>query len=211
MRETNTRIDSDGDHFQLQALLYAAGELEGAELSRFEKRLGEDQEAREALCQTMGITLALSGRVPATPHPAYRELVRARLFPSQPFWQSWVWPGGKWTHPAIWTVAALLGVLLVLGVTHPPWGKGPDIEPNRATADSAQGGHRGATQDEGARPLPSPEAATFWSELSNSEHLSKARDEEFRRRGRVQEFQSLSRSKLGSIKSGAQPAVPTMK
>jgi len=138
MRESHFPINSDSDNLEIQALLYATGELEGAELTRFEKRLGEDQEAREALCQTMGMTLALSGHVPSVPDPSYRAVVRQRLFPPQPVWQGWVRPTIRWSSPAVWTAAGTLLVLLALVLAKPPHGKVSNVEYKNPGSDSGQ-------------------------------------------------------------------------
>jgi hypothetical protein len=63
----------------VQAFLYASGELEGTEALSFEHRLGEDQAARDALCQAVLLCQPLRGQREVRPDPLYRERVRQRL------------------------------------------------------------------------------------------------------------------------------------
>ena len=70
--------DGDGE-LTLTALLYAGGELGGAERDAFEQRLAGDQAARDALADAVRTTLALGGTDVLRPDPAYRAGVRRRL------------------------------------------------------------------------------------------------------------------------------------
>ncbi len=67
----------DTDELDLQALLYACGEMGADETSAFEARLGCDQAAREALAEAVASLPPLFDN--ARPHPRYRAGVRARL------------------------------------------------------------------------------------------------------------------------------------
>src|SRR5262245_56468906 len=102
MREDKSANEYACDTLALQALLYASGELEGAQLSAFEQRLGEDQSTREALCQAVQMTLALKSHWPTRPSPAYRERVRQRLRGRQPWWQALTGKRSYRGHPAVW-------------------------------------------------------------------------------------------------------------
>jgi len=208
MREPHLEINHEPDCVQFQSLLYIAGELEGAELTQFEKRLGEDQEARDALCHAMGLTVALSGHKTFRPDPAYRAVVRKQLFPAKGFWQSWVQP--NWTHPAVWTATGALVLLVTLSLARPRSPLAGDRGVSSPVADAVQKSKH-ANNDE-SKDLPSPEAATFWSELPNGEHLSKAREDDQRRKDRVQDFHNLSKPTIEKVhKSGLRPAVPSVK
>jgi ferric-dicitrate binding protein FerR (iron transport regulator) len=79
MPPTNPRGDTFPDEVTL-ALLYAGGRLSPEDAEAFERRLGEDQQARDALCRAMELVQSLAGR-PLRPRPDYRERVRQRLRP----------------------------------------------------------------------------------------------------------------------------------
>jgi hypothetical protein len=108
-----------------QALLYAGGELEGVEKTAFETRLGEDQAAREALCQAIQLTHAQAGGEAPQPDPTYRERVHHQLRPRGGLWP---WLTGKHLyrgHPLLWSaLGAAAGFLLLFAVEHwaVPWG-----------------------------------------------------------------------------------------
>lgn len=175
----------------LEALLYASGELEGAEAVAFEERLGADQAAREALCQAVHLSQTV-GRQPAPgPDRSGRERVRQRL--RQP--SRWEWLLHRRTyrgHPALWVaVGAAAAVLLVIGLAqlppnlmarpHPPLPPPREGEPVVPTP-LAEPAH-----------LASTEVPAAWTTLPMTERLSKARDEEMRRRLRNEERQRLSK------------------
>ncbi len=101
-----------------QALLYACDELDGAEAARFEARLGEDQTAREALCQAVQLAHAQTGAAPLRPDPAYRERVRQAVRAPGGVWR-WL-TGRRYSrgHPAAWSAigaAAAVLLMVVLG------------------------------------------------------------------------------------------------
>src|SRR5262245_33426347 len=64
---------------QATALRYAAGDLTPDEVSAFEARLGEDQDARDALAEAVRLSAAAIGQPAPTPHPSFRTAIRARL------------------------------------------------------------------------------------------------------------------------------------
>src|SRR5213080_840229 len=89
-----------------QALLYASEGLAEADAAAFERRLAEDQAAREALAQAVPLALALRGQAVSSPNPVYRSRVRRRLLPRPPR-----------VHPAVWTgLGAAAAVLVMLGL-----------------------------------------------------------------------------------------------
>src|SRR5262245_43763797 len=109
MRDSTPRDPDDALAFQ--AYLYAGGELDGPEEAAFERRLGDDPAAREALCQAVRLSAGLGGRPPAVPGPAFRECVRRRLRRG---------PGGRKGypgHPALWgALGAAAAVLAMAGL-----------------------------------------------------------------------------------------------
>src|SRR5262245_49426408 len=75
------------------ALLYACGEMDEPAAAAFERRLGEDQAAREALCQAVELNRDLAGLAALAPDPAYRGRVRRRLLSPSDAHRG---------HPALW-------------------------------------------------------------------------------------------------------------
>src|SRR5262245_40467052 len=104
-----------GEPLALQALLYATGELDAPEEAAFEQRLGEDQQAREALCQAVRLSSSLAGRRVTGPGPAYRQRVQSRLRRVR---GAWGWLVGRHPyrgHPLVWiAVGAVAAVVLLL-------------------------------------------------------------------------------------------------
>jgi ferric-dicitrate binding protein FerR (iron transport regulator) len=74
---TYPRVDPFADDDTL-ALLYAGGRLSPGEMEAFERRLGEDQRTRDALCRAVERMQSPAGP-PLRPRPDYRERVRQRL------------------------------------------------------------------------------------------------------------------------------------
>lgn len=109
--------DSGPDDLVLKAMLYASGELDPTETAAFELRLGEDQAARDALCQAVQLTSGVTG--PAAPDPAYRSHVRQRLRQRrrQRLAQSHQLP--YFAHPAFWGIfGAVVAIFLMLIISH---------------------------------------------------------------------------------------------
>lgn len=106
-----------GDELAYQAMLYASGELDGAQETAFEQLLAEDQAAREALWQAVQNTLLLEGQAAAGPDPAYRARVRQRLRQRRRLIRSA--PGGAFGHPAFWVaIGAAVAVLIMVLISH---------------------------------------------------------------------------------------------
>jgi hypothetical protein len=188
MRETAPALEP-GDVLALQALLYASGELEGEPCAAFEARLGQDQAARDALCQAVSMTLALERGTPLLPDPAYRERVRQRLA-GRRFWPALF---GKRTyrgHPALWSVlGAAAALLLAVGLGQFTTPEAPAPMTIQVVAVPVV-----VPEEQPAEffaSIPTPEEAQTWAELTNRDHLEKAREEEVRRRNRVQDLQLL--------------------
>jgi hypothetical protein len=157
-------------------MLYAAGALAEAEVAAFERRLGEDQAAREAVCRAVLVRAALAGQPAPVPDPAYRTEVRGRLGPRVRVAGRPRYPA----HPLFWTclgaAAALLLAFAVRGPARPnaPASGGETIrlEPAPPAVEPGRGW--------------SPDTANLWSELSSTDHLAKARAEELRRKSRAE-------------------------
>jgi hypothetical protein len=188
MRDPHSPRDASGDPTALQALLYATGELDPAEAAAFEKRLGEDQAAREALCQAVQLAATLNQLAAARPDPAYRERVRQRLRR----WSCWSWLFGRQTyrgHPAVWSaVGAAAAVLLVMGLAQLSGASGarshpPLPEPRKAAEEEvipppvAEPPQLAATED----------VATRWADLHDTSRVTRVHDEEMRRKQRAED------------------------
>ncbi|MBY0524479.1 MAG: hypothetical protein K2R98_13820 [Gemmataceae bacterium] len=110
--------DSPSD-LSVQALLYASGEMEAAEAAAFEQRLGEDQAAREALCQAVEFATLASGQAPPTPDPAYRDRVRATLRQRRRHMKKLVGQPPTFGPIALWmALGAIAAILMMLVLTH---------------------------------------------------------------------------------------------
>ena len=147
----------------LQALLYAGGELGEAEAAAFERRLGGDQSAREALQNAVRLSLAVTDSG-MTPDPGWRDRARRRLLRRPSTGRPLIWAG-------IGAAAALVVVTLLAPA--PPM---PPTVPAREPP---------------AAPLA--EQAAVWAELSNSRHLNQAHDEDVRRKQRAEERSRLAK------------------
>lgn len=185
--------DSGNDTLAWQALLYASGELEGEPETSFEERLGADQSARDALCQAVQLTMALGDQVPVRPNPAYRQRVKQRLREKPSFWYGLTGRRTYRGHPALWGgLGAAAAVLLMLGLGQatPLFQTAPAPTIAAPTPPNPD-----PTPVEHGTAVATLEEANTWAELSNRDHLEKARAEEFRRKNRAQELQRLVKPK----------------
>jgi anti-sigma-K factor RskA len=183
-----------------QALLYAGGELEGAEEEAFEVRLAGDQALREALCQATQMLGALESRAPLSPRPDYRQAVRAELRPSMSFWQRLKSPQAYPGHPIVWGIAgAAASLLLMVGL-----GRLSEISSNKPPCPvrpgAIQSGGTHLTKPE-SQYASLAETADIWAAMHPSDHLSKAHDEEARRRSRGLDKPRFGRSEERRISS----------
>jgi anti-sigma-K factor RskA len=168
-----------------RAFLYVSGEMDAAEAAAFERRLGEEQPLREALCQAVELMRTLEGLAPLAPRPAYRQHVRRRLRAGQGLWR---WITGQRTyrgHPAVWSglgaAAALLMVFLALPNRLPEERTTPTPLP---LAEQLRSGELEAAPENPARPA-TIEMAEMWASMHNHDHLARAQHEENRRRSRL--------------------------
>jgi hypothetical protein len=108
--------ESAADELTSLALLYSTGELDEVETAAFERRLAEDQAARDALCQAVEMNLTLTGEAPSAPDPAYRQRVRQRLHQRRRHLRKLEEQPAYFGHPALWTAigAAAAGLLMVV-------------------------------------------------------------------------------------------------
>jgi hypothetical protein len=153
------------------ALLAAGGELEGEQAAAFERRLARDQDAREALARAVQLSQSFANLPPALPDPTYRDRVRQRLLPRRGLWHTL--PHAR-SLPVLTALAgAAAALLLSLWLS-----RSPVAVP---TADDAE------TPVAGPEEGPTLHQARIWTELQNSDHLSRALEEKKRRRGRTDE------------------------
>jgi anti-sigma factor RsiW len=176
MRDNHSDSAADLD---TRALLYVGGEMNPTEASAFERLLGEDQRAREALVLAVELARMLDGSSTPTPNPTYRAEVRRRLLPLGVC--SWLITGRRYRgHPAAW--AALGGVAALLAVTLLTHGFSSS----------------GLTQPEQAQVKPTlpsvaavqpnlDETALFWSEIPKHERMNRLLEEEHRRKSRSED------------------------
>ena len=180
------------------ALRYAAGDLPPDEGAAFEARLGDDQDARDALAEAVRLSAAAIGQKPPAPHPSFRAAIRARLdlraYRGHPF--AWVGLGG-----AAVAVCTLIGLSLA-DRADPPTAAvaapvpveaipAPRVVAPPAVAVAPMPRERGMSV---AAEHPAPAAyggepprsvAEIWADLSTPEHVEKARDDELRWRQHV--------------------------
>jgi hypothetical protein len=179
---SNPRPESD---LSLLALLYASGELEGAEAEAFEARLATDQPAREALVQAVELNATARG-LASTPDPSWRDAAMRRLQPRPSLWQRLAGKRVYRGHPIVWTlggaIAASVALVLFNPTTPAPTAKAEMPAPS----------------------LPPAEVANAWAELNGSEHLARVHDEQTRRKSRLDERVRMARS-------DGRTTVPTIK
>jgi hypothetical protein len=164
-----------GDNLDALALLYANGEMDAVQAADFERLLGEDQRAREALCLAVELVKTLDGLPTPQPNPAYRSRVRQRLQP-QGFMQKLTARRYR-AHPAVWALlgaaAAFLGVIVTNGLlTRVP----SRSDPLQAAATNI------APEPVGQPALD--ETALIWSEIPKHERMNRLREEDQRRKTR---------------------------
>jgi anti-sigma factor RsiW len=162
-----------GDDLDALALLYADGEMNPRDAAAFERLLGEDQRAREALALAVELARTLDGLPTPTPHPEYRERVRRRLQPQA--------VGARLTarryrrHTAFWAALGAAAVLLAVAAAEvwqmPPPSRQPDrVQVTPASPETAL-----------------DETALLWSELPKHEGLARLREEEQRHKTRFED------------------------
>jgi len=183
MQEKTSLPDPAADVLGWQVFLYAGGELDDADARALERRLGEDQSAREALCRAVQLVQTLSGRAPAVPEPAYRTQVRQRLQAQKSFWNRLAGARTYRGHPAAWAgLGAVAAALLTLTLTNARY-----FVAARTSTPAADQATAADNTPTGAAHAPSIEMANVWAALHNSSHIFKAHGEEARRKQRAEE------------------------
>lgn len=128
--------ESAPDELTLQALLYASGELDAPDAARFELRLGQDQEARDALLQAVQMTSM--GQPAVAPDPEYRDRVRQRLRQRKRMLRTHA-QGSTFGPAALWCVlGAIAAVLVMLVVSHMLVHQGGTTTPTAPTTAPAE-------------------------------------------------------------------------
>jgi hypothetical protein len=174
----DNRSDSTAD-LDTRALLYVGGEMNPTEVMAFERLLGEDQRAREALVLAVEMARMLDGLSTPRPNPACRAEVRRRLLPQGV--GSWLFAARRYRgHPAAW--AALGGVAALLAVTLLTHGFSSSREPQPEQAQVMP------TLPSVAAVQPNlDETALFWSEIPKHERMNRLLEEEHRRKSRSED------------------------
>ena len=114
----------DGDD-TLLALLYAAGELEAPAAAAFERRLADDQSARDALCSAVRMHQAMCGQPEPVPDRAYRKRVRARL--RGPGWWKRIAAARSYAgHSSLWALAGAVAAATAVVIWLPPLTSTPE-------------------------------------------------------------------------------------
>lgn len=162
----------------LKAMLYASGELDPEEMAAFELRLGEDQAARDALCQAVELTQSLAPETPPGPDPSYRNQVRQRLRQRRRQRLSMSHsPTTFFGHPAFWSiVGAAVAILLIVLISQmmASLETPPPRSPSVTQPQTSPG-----TQSSSA--LSPADLANVWADLNNTERLQQVQTEHDRR------------------------------
>ena len=164
------------------AFLYASEQLDVSDAAEFERRLGEDQRLREALCQAVAMICNLDGVPALAPSRAYRVRVRQRLRLRRSWWDLVARRRNYRGHPVFWSsLGATAALLLVLALL-----------PHRVPSDGQV--QTPIAESPRSAPVEDPfedfdiaatgEMAETFASLPSSDHLVRACEEENRRRDR---------------------------
>ncbi len=201
------------------ALRYAARDLNAEETVAFEARLANDQDARDALSESVRLSAAALGQEPPTPHPSFRAAIRERLFGWYPGWLARRAYRG---HPLVWAGFGALAIAActVFGLSL------SDREPNPAHSTSTPNALPGGSPETSAatvapeprpivpeatavatlprdhtavpapmtcngEPVGNPSVAEIWAALSTPDHVEKAHDEELKWRHKLREIGTM--------------------
>lgn len=170
MSETDPGLSRD-------AFCYAGGVLGPAAALAFERRLGEDQSAREALADAVARVQALAGAPPLAPDPGYRAAVCRRLGGGSGWWRL-LGPNRYPGHAALWALAGAAAALLLTFARPAGRVSLPQGVPGASLPVATPDGEVVA-----ADPWAS-EVAEVWATLQNYRHLARAHEEVTRRKGR---------------------------
>jgi anti-sigma factor RsiW len=198
---------SEPTNLAVSALAYVCGELSPQARAAFERRLADDPAACEALSEAVQLLGLLDGQTPMRPTPAYRVAVRHRLAPPA--------APGRLTGSSAWWQSLGVGVLAVLAVCvclawpvpqpQPQaigqrFGNGQD-SPRLPSMSQQSVPVRESTVTQTTTAAPQPAThqpdpdellVSVWADLSNSEHLQKARLAHQRRQQRITDRDTLA-------------------
>jgi hypothetical protein len=197
---------------QATALRYAAGDLDPKEVSAFEARLADDQDARDALAEAVRLSAAAIGQKSPAPHPSFRGIIRARLgllgYRGHPI----AWAG---LGAAVVAVCALVAVSLADrdapedAVAAPTTPVVAEVAPPAPHVDHATVAPLAPDAHVAVEPAPGAcedrSVAEIWADLSNHDHVEKARDDEMRWRQRVRDLSNphhVSATAKGAVTDG---------
>ena len=182
--------ENKADDLALLAYLYTGGELNEADQAAFERRLAQEQPAREALVESVRMSASLMGG-DSRPDPAYRQRVRDRLQPA-----GWRRPWGRHHyrgHPLLWTgLGAVAAVLVSLTLLRPE----PEVKVVETSRPAAPQKQEPVTAD----PEPVDDAAALqdmaliWAELHTPDNAVKAATQEQRRKSRIEDRRQTRKS-----------------
>jgi hypothetical protein len=165
-----TPDEYEPDELEMQALLYACGDLNAGEARAFEVRLAGDQPAREALASAVGCLPPLFDN--ARPDPVYRRRVRQRLAgrsKARSRLRGWACAAGG---------AAAASLVFLLFGTLGQW------FPHSAASDQTA---LAASGDEQAGPASDREAVHF-ADLTTVDRLSRVHYQEASRKRKNEEW-----------------------
>jgi hypothetical protein len=167
------------------ALRYAAGDLPPDEVEAFERRLADDQDARDALSEAVRLSAAALGQAAPAPDRSFRTRLRARL-------------GLSYRGPLAWSAlgAAVVAACALLAVSAADRARPLPASP-LVPADAAP---TVASAEAPALPEPAPpeslptacgderSVAEIWADLSGHEGVEKSHDEEMKWRQKVRDL-----------------------
>lgn len=184
MREFGPSASRADENLAASAFLYVSGELDEADAADFERRLADDQTARDALCRAVELNDELQGVLAFKPRASVRERVRARLLPRRGLWSRLTGRQTHDGHPIAWCLVGAAAAIMVMSVSQ------PIITPTIADRTPAPVASRPAPpvqQEDVAFDVDAAVRAVVWSELHDGGHVSRAHDDEHRRRERMDE------------------------
>jgi hypothetical protein len=197
----------DGLHpeptLQATALRYAAGDLSAAEAAAFEARLAGDQEARDALAEAVRLSAAALGQPAPAPHRSFRAAAWERLTGWCPGWLARRAYRG---HPLAWAGVGALAVAacIAIGFSLGEPEAAPAASPVAASPARPAAAPAPRPGPVAAAPAPTPQeaellaapaecgdgghsVAEIWAQLSGTESVEKAHDEELRWRQKLRD------------------------
>jgi hypothetical protein len=186
---------------QTTALRYAAGDLPPEEVAAFEARLGEDQDARDALAEAVRLSAQAIGLTPPKPHPSFHEAIRNRL-------NLRVYRGSPLAWIGLGAAAVAACTIIGLALAHRTESATVNAPVAIAPVEASSPPRAVEPGTVASAPLPreahEPIAAVYpqatcgddahqsvaeiWADLSNHESVEKARDDELRWRARVRDL-----------------------